>query len=963
MNENQKLPKYYIAIGASAGGLEAIEQFIKNMPSNNDFGIIIIQHLSPDYKSMMLEILSKKTDIPVFKSEDGMLVEAGKIYLNPPKKNLTISSGKLVLNDVDSHGGLNFPIDLFLRSLAEDQGEKSIAVILSGTGSDGVRGIRAIKQHGGIIFVQEESSAKFDGMPRAAIATGLADFIMKPSEMPKQIISLSKYPNNLIKIEKDGVATDENVLIKIFDLVKSKHGLDFSCYKPSTIKRQLERRMAANNISDIADYLKYIYLNPSELSILFKEFLIGVTSFFRDAETFEKLEKDVIPELLNKISDREIRIWVAGCSTGEEAYTLAMIFREVIEKNYINKSIKLFATDIDKKALQFASTGAYPESITADVPVTYLSKYFIKQGNQFIISRSIRELIVFAEHNLIKDPPFTNISFISCRNLLIYLKPDAQMKVLKNFHYSLKSGGILLLGNSETIGELNSLFEVVDQKFKIYKSIGIGRPIFEYVEGKSKDSYKSINRSINFLEKYKYHSSSEMEKMLESAIGKLSPDYFDALIIVNSNFNLIYLEGNISEYFTMPRGRPIIELEKVTSKELSMPIISGIKKSFKTNTRVKYKKTIKNKNTKKTVMLDFIPFVGFKNEGYCAIILSVLNKEKTKYDDTLIIDTNSPNEERIKELENELQITRENLQATIEELETSNEELQATNEELLASNEELQSTNEELQSTNEELYTVNNELQSKIMELTDLQNDVENLLTSSNIGILMLDNELKIKKFSPKVKEVFKLIEIDVGRPITHLSHYILELDPYALFKNALKEFQHTEFEIKTSYEKYYLMRISPYRSDYSNGGIVVTFIEITHYRKIYEYLSIKDQIISAIQKVAKVGGWYYDKVNNKMYWTDEVYQIHGIDKKHFNSDPALFIERSLICYGDKANEVMELFNKCLSEGIPYDITVPFKKYTGESIMVKTTGNPDYKDGKIVGVVGTITDLTSKETK
>ncbi len=961
MNESLRLPDYYIAIGASAGGLEAIEQFITNMPTDNNFGIIIIQHLSPDYKSMMAEILSKKTNIPVHKSEDGMLVEAGNIYLIPPKKNLTINQGRLVLNEPNYSGGLNFPIDLFLRSLAEDQGEKAIAVILSGTGSDGVRGIRAIKQHGGVIFVQDDTTAKFDGMPKAAISTGLVDFIMKPSDMPKQIISMLEYPTNFIKVDQDRVVTDEEVLNKIFSLIKTSHGVDFSYYKPSTITRRLERRMSINKIDDISDYLNFMYKNPSEVAVLFKEFLIGVTSFFRDTEVFMKLENEVVPELLSRIPDTEVRIWVAGCSTGEEVYSIAMIFKEVMEKHSILKQMKIFATDIDKKALQFAAVGAYPESITADVPVNYLSKYFVKQGNQFVISRSIRESIVFAEHNLIKDPPFTNISFISCRNLLIYLKPETQVKVLKHFHFSLKTHGILLLGNSETVGDMPDLFEIVDPKLKIYESIGSPKAIMDYPTDRF--SITSNRRIGTNLDRLKYYSPEENEKILEMTLAQLSNGYYDALVVVNSSFDVMYMEGNIGNYFTMPKGKPIIELEKITTRDLSIPIINGVKKCFKTSKRVKYRKILNKKNKKKTIIIDMFPFVGYKKEEYCLIVLSDMDAAVKEIcpDEHVTLEVPSHVEERLKDLENELQITKENLQATIEELETSNEELQATNEELLASNEELQSTNEELQSTNEELYTVNNELQSKILELTELQSDLDNLLTSSSIGILMLDIELKIRKFSPKIKEIFKVIELDVGRPITHITHYIEDLDPYQLFKAALNEFSQKEYEVRTNHNIYYLMRVMPFRSDLPrNDGLVVTFIDITQYKKLYESVTIRDQIIKATQKVSKVGGWYYDLVHNTMFWTDEVYTIHGLDKKYFNNDPITHIERSLLCYGDKADEVMDAFKRCVKEGIPYDLVVPFKKYTGEEIIVKTTGNPIFDGNKIVGVVGTLVDITNK---
>lgn len=956
-----KLPDYYIAIGASAGGLEAIESFLSSMPENNNFGIIIIQHLSPDYKSMMAEILSKKTNIPVNKSENGMLVEANNIYLIPPKKILQIVDGRLVLTDPDYTGSINFPIDIFLRSLAEDKGDKSIAVILSGTGSDGVRGIRAIKQHGGFILVQDPESAKFDGMPKSAIATGLVDFILKPNEMPAKIMSIINYPINLIKVEQEKILTNEGLLNKILNLIKQNYNVDFTFYKPSTITRRLERRMSICHTENLADYFDYLYKNPAELGILFKEFLIGVTSFFRDIEIFKKLEIEIIPTLLDEVDENDLRVWVAGCSTGEEAYSLAIIFKEIFEKKNISKNLKIFATDIDKKALQFAALGAYPESITADVPVNYLSKYFIKQGSQFIINRNIRETIVFAEHNLIKDPPFTNISLVSCRNLLIYLKQETQTKVLKNFNFSLRKGGYLVLGTSETIGDTDDLFKVVDNKLKIYKSLGEPKFFSDYYT-QSDNNKRSLIKIENPIDKIRTYSGIELDSILENAFSIISNLYSDAVLIVNNNLDILYMDGNLENYFSIPKGKPIIALDKITNKEVYVPLINGIKKSLKTNAKIKYRKILNRGRKKRTLTIDIIPFVN-KKDFFALVIFndSTFKKVKDSFE-TQSLEIPSVVEERIKDLENELQITKENLQATIEELETSNEELQATNEELIASNEELQATNEELQSTNEELHTVNTELQSKIFELTDLQNDMDNLLTSSSIGIIMLDKELKIKKYSPKITEIFKIIDVDIGRPITHISHYIVDIDPYTLFNEAVKNLKQNELEIKTKDNKSYLLRITPYNSEYmKNQGIVATFVEITHYRRLIDTINVKDHIIKATQKVAKVGGWYYDKINNSMFWTDEVYEIHGLDKKFFNTDPKMHIEKSLICYGEYAKEIIDAFNKCAEEGIPYDKVVPFKRYTGEEILIKTTGNPIYENNKIVGVVGTIVVLSENK--
>ncbi|MDW7997919.1 MAG: chemotaxis protein CheB [Thermodesulfovibrio sp.] len=962
LTQRSKFPDYFVCLGASAGGLEAIESFVQNLPIKNNIAVIIIQHLSPNYKSMMVEILSKRTKIPVHEAKNGMIVEGGNIYVIPPKKKMTISNGKLVVEDVSDLTGLNFPIDTFLRSLAIDQGEKAIAVILSGTGTDGARGIRDIKEHGGIIFVQDEKSAKFDGMPKSAISTGVVDFVMNPVEIAKKIISMPKYPTNYIVEEKDDVITKDEILQRILALLKANHNVDFTLYKPSNIIRRIERRMAINRVENIVDYLNYLYKNPTEIELLYKDFLIGVTSFFRDIQVFQELREKYIPDIIEKFDDEWLRVWVAGCSTGEEAYTISILFNDVMEKMRVSRKIKIFATDIDRRALQVASLGIYPESIAADVPHEFLSKYFTKSDNQYIIKRRIRESIVFAEHNILKDPPFTNICLLSCRNLLIYLKPETQNRLIKIFYFSLKKGGTLVLGTSESIGEHTKLFETLDSKLKIYKARENIRQALEIPIERISVEKTQDNLRKNII--YQYFSDTyHKEKGLNTEIilKAISKKFFDAIAVVDKNLNLIYLDGNVDKYFTLPIGVPSLNLEKVIKKDFSKILISMIKKSIDFSKRVKITKKIPKK--KEAVQFEIIPIDESEENYFCILMISQKTQEKISEEVEVFEDSSlSLKESYIKELENELQRTKERLHATIEELETSNEELQATNEELLASNEELQATNEELQATNEELYTVNNELQNKIIELTELQNDLESLLTSSQIGIIMLDPDLRIKKYSPKVKDIFDIADIDIGAPINHINHKIIDFEPYIHIKRAIIDGRPISHEIETTDGSSYLMKINPFIYKKSDStGVVLVFIDITEYKRVTQSLEIKEKIMKETHKIANIGGWYFDIINHKMYWTDEVYLIHGLEKREYEDDPLLLIEKSLKCYGDRAKEIYEAFNKCLKEGVPYDLIFPFKKYTGEEITIKTTGNPIYEDGKIIGVVGTIMELPKKK--
>jgi two-component system CheB/CheR fusion protein len=834
---NEHKPTHIVGIGASAGGLEAIEAFFKAMPPESGVAFVVIQHLSPDHKSLMAELLSKRTRMPVHRAEDGMHVEHNAVYLIPPNKNLRLFHGRIILSEQDRDArGINLPIDIFFGSLAEDQGAKAIAIVLSGTGSDGTSGIRAIKEELGMVMVQAEESAAFDGMPRSAIATGLVDYVLPPEEMPTQLLSYLKHPFTA----KDEYATtmlnDEDGVTRIFALLRENNKIDFTYYKPTTIIRRIERRMAVNQVHDLNDYVRFLESYPVELNSLHKDLLIGVTSFFRDPEAFEALSAKYLPMLLKKAKDDKLRIWVTGCSTGEEAYTLAILCCEVAEREGINTDIKIFATDVDREAIVTASAGVFAESAVADIEPLMLSKYFYRKDEGFYISRQVREMVVFAQHNLVKDPPFTNIDLLSCRNLLIYLQPVLQKRVLELFNFALNPKGILLLGSSETTGEMTEFFDPLDHKWRIYQS-----------RGRRRQSELS-EPAINFDAKRWYNTNRmtgrgvvtrlhEEERLLERLVEGVAGDYLPFCMVVSETQELMHVAGDSKDYLQFSTGKVINDVAKLVIKDLAIPLTTGLQKVIKSKEELIYSNIhLSSSGLNKVVNMRLKPLPTKKQQ---VMLVAVFIEEVRK---SAEIDTTSPEtynvgkeaQQRIVDLENELQFTRENLQATVEELETSNEELQATNEELLASNEELQSTNEELQSVNEELYTVNSEYQGKITELTEVNNDLDNLLCNTGVATLFLDENMDVRRFTPEISQLFRILDQDIGRPLNHLSHKLAGVDVVSLAEQVKDSEKGLVRErVLSSAGDEFLMRVFPYQiAPDTYSGVVFTFINTSSLRK-----------------------------------------------------------------------------------------------------------------------------------
>lgn len=825
-------PPYIVGVGASAGGLEALEKLFDALPADTGLAYVVVQHLSPDYKSMMVELLSKHTQMRVCRVENGMPVEPNTVYLIPPKQNMLIYNGALLLTEQGPRHTVNLPIDIFFQSLAEDYGEHAIGVVLSGTGSDGMRGIRTLKDMGGMAIVQEPASARFDGMPRSAISTGLVDLVLPPESIPAHILRYTtpraRLNDKVIHPAPDPHGDDH--MARILSLLRKQSGMDFSAYKIGTVSRRIERRMKLHETETLQDYAQLLLIDGREAAYLQKELLIGVTSFFRDPEAWEIIRRESIPALYkNAKPGRPIRAWVAGCSSGEEAYTLAICLAAHAEAEKLQQDFKVFATDIDRHAVDIASQGLYPESIAADVPPALLERYFECQAGGYRIRREIRESVVFASHNLLQDPPFTNLDLITCRNLLIYLQSSVQKKILSFFAFALRKDGYLFLGSSEALGTQADLFTPIDQKAKIWRSVTVAqRALATTLETTSMLDRIQDPYTTRFAPATRRNRDalSETHELAQALIE----EYLPPCVLVNEQYEILHVFGNVTRFIRLGSGKPTLHILDLAVEELSKPLSAVLHQATKKKTLVIYRQIDVRDWDGVAITLHLkvhpLPFDRMRRHAYAVIFDSTETEARAAREASEGAEPASDSE-RIHDLETDLLHSRENLQATVEELESSNEELQATNEELLSSNEELQSTNEELQSVNEELYTVNAEYQNKIQELTELSGDMDNLLASLEVGALFLDTSLHVRKFTVGIDAFINVMPQDIGRPLQHLTHHLPDTDLHALVTETNKSRRMIDQSVRMDNGTMVRMRIAPYdrEQEPDAGGIVITFI------------------------------------------------------------------------------------------------------------------------------------------
>ncbi|MEL7242384.1 MAG: chemotaxis protein CheB [Cyanobacteria bacterium J06573_2] len=846
-NENQNF--FVVGIGASAGGLRALEEFFENMPADSGAAFVVIQHLSPDFKSLMKELLERYTKMEVYRVEDGMELKPNCIHLIPPGTNLVVQQRKLYFQPQDRNRPKpNFPIDIFLQSLAEDVSDRAVAVILSGSGSDGSEGLRLLNENGGISMSQEPGTAEFDGMPTSAISTRLIDRVGSPQELAEALYNYLKSPADTQKINQNPTLLLDNFKLgQITNIINRHNNINFSHYKPSTISRRIHRRCLITECSSIDDYILRLQIDSEELETLCNDLLISVTKFFRDTKNWQFLENNIIPSLVAQTQPGgEIRCWVSACATGEEAYSLAILFDEAISDLEKKIKVKIFATDIDKSALEKAAAGVYPENIAKDVTNERLEKYFIPGNQSYEVVRKLREMLIFAPQDLTKDAGFTRIHLISCRNVLIYMQPQLQKQVLRNLHFSLITTGYLFLGESETVGDFEDEFVQVEKKLKIYQK---QRDILLPLSFQGFDSYSK--RSLQ-PSKSKNAGASRDLPLLEETLNSVLTESNSTCLIVNKDNQVLHVFGNTADVLEIRYGRVTQDAIKLVVPALELPLNTALHRAKREKRSVIYTGIkLDKENQNIMVSLKVSHHKGSKvisGDFYRVEIKQEKQLVEQESSTCQLFEVDAEASRRIVELEYELQQTRENLQATIEELETTNEEQQATNEELIASNEELQSTNEELHSVNEELHTVNSQYQSKIQELTELNSDVENLLRTTDIGVVFLDKELKIRKFTPAATAAINLVEADINRPLEHLSHNMDCTDLIGLLEEVIANQQSIEREIKINKsEVSLLMRIFPYRQDdKSFDGLVITFVDISEIKKVQEQLS---QTYGALQE------------------------------------------------------------------------------------------------------------------
>jgi two-component system CheB/CheR fusion protein len=868
---------YVVGIGASAGGLEALERFFAAVPVDSGMVYVVIQHLSPDFKSLMDELLGRVTPLKIVRVLEPEEIRPNTVYILPPRKEMVLQGECLLTFDKPTDQPLSLPINTFFRSLAREWGEKSIAIVLSGTGSDGSIGIQDVHDVGGLVFVQSVETAKFDGMPRSAINTGCVDSIMPPEEMPAALIGYVQNPNRSLLDFRPGHGEPLTGVSAVFEKLREIYDLDFNYYKSATVSRRIDRRVLLGATGVFQDYIDLVLRDDSELDKLYKDLLIGVTRFFRDAEAFQLIAQRVIPSLLESHPpEEELRVWVACCATGEEAYSVAMLFMDAFEQLGREPNIKIFATDMHRESLQKAAEGVFSEdSIAAVMPVERRERYFHKESGGFYrVSSRLRKLLIFSQHNLIKDPPFTRVDFISCRNMLIYLEPVAQNRVIATFHFSLKPNAYLFLGPSEGTADLGSEFTTVDRQWKIFcKSSDARLPL---------DMRMSLGVGpIRMPANMPLYSSSKLPKVYDQLLN----NYMPTGVLVNDRREVVYIFGNANRYLQPSVGRMSNDLVSLTQGDLRIALSSVIQNGNKKGQWATLK-GIRYQDAKGKLILNVSAEpITDKSTGtnYTMVLLEeqTLPAVAQQTFPTESFDVSEEARSRILNLEHELQHTREALQSTIEELETSGEELQASNEELLASNEEMQSTNEELHSVNEELYSVNAEHEQKIKELNELTSDWRNLMRSTDIGVIFLNGDYSIRLFSPKATEIFNLLPMDIGRDMRHITSKVGNDEFFDILAKVMNSQQPVEKKLALTDGRTFLRRVLPYVDDEkASKGIVITLIDITDLAQIESALRENENRFRGMVEALGEGIMLIDQHGSVLSCNGEAARLFGLSSQ-----------------------------------------------------------------------------------
>ncbi len=824
-----------VGIGASAGGLKALQSLLSRLPRDSGLAFVIVVHLSPEHESHLADLLQPHCAMPVQQVQETMLIEADHVYVIPPNANLNTIDTHLRLSELEERRLNRAPIDHFFRTVAQTHDGHSIGIVLTGTGSDGTLGLRHIRDCGGLTIVQDPEEAEYDGMPRSAIAAGNVDLVLPVDKMVDYVLKFCEVePHVRLPDEKAPADKEENqLLLKLFAQVRTHTGQDFSFYKRSTILRRIRRRMQLHQTEELADYLGLLNRNRDEVRMLFDDMLITVTEFFRDADVFERLQKEILPRLFEgKNSDTPVRLWSVGCATGEEAYSLAMLLQEEAERQGIHSPLQIFASDLHARSLQRAREGVYPESIQADIEPERLNRFFIKENNTYRVRKELREIVVFAPHNILKDPPFSHMDLVVCRNLLIYLQRDVQMDIIALFHYALEPSRFLLLGSSETVSR-SDLFVAVEKDFCIYQRRNIPTreprlPIFSFGGGVPP-------RGESFEQREERHGT------YGALHEKMAEQYAPPSVLINPENDVIHVSANAGRYLLVPGGQPTSNLFRLAKEPLRLELRTTVQTARKSGKAKRGKPVALNiDGEKRQVLIRARPGEGEDMAGFLLVIFDEVEEIETE-----AIDADDATDSTLRELETELNLTRKRMQGVIEEYESSQEEMQASNEELQSSNEELRSTmeeletsREELQSMNEELTTLNQENRHRVEELSQLSSDLQNLLAATDIATLFLDRDLRIVRFTPQIGELFNIRHSDRGRPLSDLTHRLGYRDLQDDAHRVLQRLIPVEREVRSESGRWFLTRLLPYRTTEDRiEGVVITFIDITELKETLEAL------------------------------------------------------------------------------------------------------------------------------
>jgi len=956
---SKESPSHIVGIGASAGGLASLEAIFKKMPEDSGMAFVLVQHLSPDFKSLMNELLARHTKMSILHVKNGIALKSNTLYLIPPRQVMTMADGCLYLKEnVNQH--LVLPIDIFFESLANAGKNRAIGIILSGTGSDGSRGIQAIHEAGGLVIVQTVESAQFDGMPRSAIKTGVCDYASPPEDIPALLMDYARNPDKMrVKDTALKIDWDEGEYAEIFAYLRRDYGLDFSKYKPATVGRRIERRLGLKNLTKVSEYIQLLMTDTQELDTLYHDLLIGVTEFFRDPLAFAYFEKEIIPALFSGSSSNGLRVWVAACATGEEPYTLAMRLHRYAEKIQYSGKISIFATDVHRKSLDVASQGAYEENRLQNVSSDDLVRYFEKvDSDKYKIIPELRKMLIFSPHNVISDPPFTKMDLVCCRNLLIYFLPEIQGKVIAAFNYSLHKKGILFLGISEGVGKYSQEFETINSEYKIFRKIHDVRLQINLNDGFE----KTPGAFVPFNKKPGAKNMASIDSQILFDYDQILNRYIPDAVLLNDQYQVLHYFGDIGQFLKPLVGRAEINFSEMVSEDLQLPVRVALQRAS-TNKTLFTLPNVSLKQGKETRRFDLtVDCFTYEKTTITHYLLSFIPIERSDSHQSSTdlkspgetIETSQALKAHIAELELDLQLAEENLQATVEELQTSNEELQATNEELLASNEQLQSTNEELHSLNEELYTVNAEYEKKNVELQSLNTDHDQLLANLKIGVVYLDENFIIRKFNPAIATAFQLLPQDIGRPIDHIAYQLNgHADMLADLRKVLKSGQVIENEIQTKKGTWLLQLVLPYFNEKGDVvGVILTFEDVTNVKK-------NEARLNLATKGAKIGIWDWNLQNNELICDNQIYALYGLQPGELKNDCEVWLKYVHPDDRKKRSEILEQAVVCSDE---YDTEFRVIWPDGSIHWLKASGTVlRDENGKQLRMVGVNYDITERK--